>query len=44
MGLGMSMQALKRNSEAREAFEHAIESHSLNAELQEFVERRMREL
>lgn len=44
MGLGISMQALKRNSEAREAFQRAIESRSLSAELQEFVERRIREL
>jgi MSHA biogenesis protein MshN len=44
MGLGISLQALKRTSEAREAFQRAIESRSLSAELQEFVERRVREL
>jgi MSHA biogenesis protein MshN len=44
MGLGISLQALKRNMEARDAFRRAIDSHSLSAELQDFVGRRLKEL
>ncbi len=44
MGLGMSLQALNRNEEARNAYRHALESQSLSAELQEFVERRLKAL
>jgi len=44
MGMGISLQALKHNEEARDAFRHAMESHSLSAELQDFVGRRIKEL
>ncbi len=44
MGLGISLQALNRNEEARDAYRHALESHSLSAELQGFIERRLRAL
>ncbi|MBI3903725.1 MAG: tetratricopeptide repeat protein [Nitrosomonadales bacterium] len=44
MGLGISLQAMQHNDEAREAFRHAIESHTLNAELQAFVAQRLKEL
>jgi len=44
MGLGMSLQADKRNAEALEAFQRARASGSLNADLQAFVERRMQQL
>lgn len=44
MGLGISLQALKRNEEAREAYKRAIASHGLSKELQDYVERRMKEL
>ncbi len=44
MGLGISMQSLKRDAEARAAYRRALETHSLNNELQEFVERRLKDL
>ncbi|MDH4285216.1 MAG: tetratricopeptide repeat protein, partial [Gallionellaceae bacterium] len=37
MGLGISLQALHHKEEAREAFRRALESRTLNAELQAFV-------
>lgn len=44
MGMGMSLQALHRNDEARDAFKRAIESHTLSTELQMFVAQRLKEL
>ena len=44
MGLGISLQALQRNEEARDAFKRAIESGNLNAELQAFVRQRLKDL
>ncbi len=44
MGLGISLQAVQRNEEARDAFKRAIESRTLSAELQAFVEQRLKEL
>ena len=44
MGLGISLQALQRNGEARDAFKRAIETRTLSAELQAFVEQRLKEL
>lgn len=44
MGLGISLQAEKRNAEALEAFQRARASGSLNADLQAFVERRLQQL
>ncbi|MGJ7918703.1 tetratricopeptide repeat protein [Massilia sp. LXY-6] len=44
MGLGMSLQAEKRNAEAQEAFQRARASGTLSAELQAFVERRLQQL
>lgn len=44
MGLGISLQALQRNEEARDAFKRALESRTLNAELQAFVGQRLKEL
>jgi MSHA biogenesis protein MshN len=44
MGLGMSLQAEKRNPEALEAFQRARASGSLSAELLAFVERRLQQL
>ena len=44
MGLGISLQALQRNAEARTAFKRAIETQTLSAELQAFVEQRLKEL
>jgi MSHA biogenesis protein MshN len=44
MGLGMSLQAEKRNAEALEAFQRARASGALSADLQAFVERRLQML
>lgn len=44
MGLGISLQAVQRNEEARGIFKRAIESRGLSAELQAFVEQRLKEL
>ncbi len=44
MGLGISLQALNRNTEAQDAFRRAKNSNSLNPELQAFVDQRLRQL
>lgn len=42
MGLGISLQAVQRNEEARDAFKRAIESRTLSAELQAFVKQQIK--
>ncbi len=44
MGLGISLRGSNQSAEARDAFQHAIDSKQLTPELQEFVERQLREL
>ena len=44
MGLGISLQALHRSEQARSAYRSAVDSKRLSAELQAFVEARLREL
>jgi MSHA biogenesis protein MshN len=44
MGLGISLRATGQSAEAREAFQKAIETRQLNAELQAFTEKQLREL
>lgn len=44
MGLGLSLQSLQREDEARDAFRRATETHSLSADLQDFVTQRLKEL
>ena len=44
MGLGISLQALNRNTEAQDAFRRAKASGNLNADLQAFVDQRLRQL
>jgi MSHA biogenesis protein MshN len=44
MGLGISLQADKRNAEALEAFNRARSSGNLSQDLQAFVERRLQQL
>jgi MSHA biogenesis protein MshN len=44
MGLGISLQAEKRNGEALDAFQRARASGGLSQELQAFVERRVQQL
>jgi MSHA biogenesis protein MshN len=44
MGLGISLQAEKRNPEAAGAFQKALDSGVLSAQLQGFVQRKLKEL
>jgi MSHA biogenesis protein MshN len=44
MGLGISLQALQRNEEARDAYQHALGSNSLSPQLQEFVQNKLKDL
>ncbi|HQS56910.1 MAG: hypothetical protein B7Y56_01930 [Gallionellales bacterium 35-53-114] len=44
MGMGISLRAEQRTDEARNAFNRALESNSLNAELQSFVKQQLKEL
>jgi MSHA biogenesis protein MshN len=44
MGLGMSLQALNRNTEAGEAYRRAKSSGTLKPELQAFVDQRLQQL
>ncbi len=44
VGCGISLQALQRNTDAREVFKRALESKTLNPELQEFVRQRLKTL
>jgi MSHA biogenesis protein MshN len=44
MGMGISLQALSRNGEAQDAFRRAKSSNTLNADLQAFVDQRLKQL
>lgn len=44
MGMGISMQADKRDAEAREAFTRARETQTLSPELQAFVDQKLKQL
>jgi len=44
MGLGISLQAVRRNADAQDAFRRAKASNSLNPELLAFVDQRLRQL
>ncbi|MES2297889.1 MAG: tetratricopeptide repeat protein [Pseudomonadota bacterium] len=44
MGLGISLQAEKRNAEALDAFQHAKDAPNLNPELRNYVERKLASL
>jgi MSHA biogenesis protein MshN len=44
MGLGISLQTLARYDEAREAFQRALDTRSLNADLEAFTTQRLKEL
>ena len=44
MGYGISLQAVQRNEDARNAFKRALESNTLNPELQAFVQQKIKEL
>jgi MSHA biogenesis protein MshN len=44
MGYGISLQALKRNADAKVAFQHALDTRTLNPDLQAFVRKKLKEL
>lgn len=44
MGLGISLQAVERKEDARDAYKRALETHSLSSGLQAFVAQRLKEL
>lgn len=44
MGYGISMQAVQRTDDARDAFRRALESRTLTPELQAFVRQKLKEL
>lgn len=44
MGMGISMQAMQRNEDARDAYTRALASNSLNVQLQAFVKKKLKEL
>lgn len=44
MGLGISLQAINRNTEAQDAFRRAKATNALNPELQAFVDQRLKQL
>jgi MSHA biogenesis protein MshN len=43
MGMGISLQALQRKEDARNAYQRALASNSLNAQLQAFVQNKLKE-
>ncbi len=43
MGYGISLQALQRNADAKEAFRRALDSQTLPSELQKFVQQKLRQ-
>ncbi len=44
MGEGISLQAVQRNEDARDAYQRALTSNSLSAQLQAFVQKKLKEL
>ncbi|MDO8988717.1 MAG: tetratricopeptide repeat protein [Sideroxyarcus sp.] len=44
MGMGISLQALERKEDAREAFQRALATNTLNPQLQAFVQQKLKEL
>ena len=44
MGAGISLQALHRDQDARAAYQRALASNTLNAQLRAFVQQKLKEL
>lgn len=44
MGMGISLQALQRNEEARAVYQRALASNTLSAQLRAYVQQKLREL
>lgn len=44
MGMGISLQALQRNEDARSAYQRALASNSLNPQLQAYVQQKLKDI
>jgi len=44
MGYGISLQAIQRNAEAKEAFQRALDTRTLAPGLQQFVQQKLKGL
>ena len=44
MGYGISLQAMQRNADSKVAFQHALDTHTLSADLQAFVQQKIKGL
>jgi MSHA biogenesis protein MshN len=44
MGMGISLQELKRNEDARSAYQRALASNSLNPQLQAYVQQKLKDI
>lgn len=44
MGYGISLQAVQRNADAKDAFKHALDTQSLSPDLQAFVQQKLKGL
>lgn len=44
MGSGISLQALQRNAEAKEAYKRALETQTLRPDLQAYVQQKLKGL
>ena len=44
MGYGISLRAVQRNAEAKDAFKRALETQTLSPELREFVQQKLKGL
>jgi MSHA biogenesis protein MshN len=44
MGYGMSLQAMQRNADAKDAFKHALDTQTLSPDLQAFVQQKIKGL
>ncbi len=42
MGYGISLQAMQRNADAKAVFQHALDTHTLNPDLQAFVQQKLK--
>jgi MSHA biogenesis protein MshN len=44
MGCGISLQAMHRNAEAKESYKRALDTQTLNSDLQAFVRQKLKAL
>jgi MSHA biogenesis protein MshN len=44
MGYGISLQAMQRNADAKDAFKHALDTQTLSPDLRAFVQQKLKAL